>query len=79
VAEILAARDIIEQRVHRAALGMAAHHDVCHLKNVDREFHGRRGGIGLADDAGRRDNIADILYHEKIAGLALRDQLREHA
>src|SRR5438045_4214219 len=55
---------------------MTADHDVAYAEDVDRKLDGRSGRIS-AGDVRTGNDVADVFYDEKIAGLALRDQLRQ--
>lgn len=59
---------------HRAAVGMAADHDVGDLKRGDCVFHRCRNTA--RPWAIRQHNVASVADHEQIAWLALSDQLR---
>jgi hypothetical protein len=66
-----------QQRFHRPALRMAAHHDIGHFQGGAGIFHHRRNApehlaIG-------RHHIADIAADEEFARLRLGDQFRHHA
>ena len=55
---------------------MTADHDIAHAKYFYRKLDSRGGRIS-AWDVRPGDDVADVFHDEKIAGLALRDQLRQ--
>jgi len=59
-------------------LRMAADDNVIDAQILHGKFDGRGGGIRVADGRGRRNNIADVLHHEQVAGLALRNEFGQN-
>ena len=63
-------------RLHGAAVGVAAHDDVRHREGLHRVLD----GAGLARrDARRRHDVAGVAQDEQVAGKRLRDQVRVDA
>jgi hypothetical protein len=58
---------------------MAADHDVGDTQNVDGKFNPRASRVVTGIHIGRRNEVADVLDDEKIAGFALRNQFGDHA
>ena len=55
---------------------MTADHNIAYTKLVHGKLDGRGGRIS-AGDVRTGDDVADVFHYKKIAGLALRDQLRQ--
>ncbi len=63
----------MQQRLHRAAVRMAADDDVLHVEGGDRVFD--RRGDATIDVAVRRRDVAGVAADEQVARLGLNDQV----
>ncbi len=63
----------IEQRLHRAALRVSADDDVLHAEHAHGELD---CGCRRARQVRMRHDVADVLHAEHVAGLRVRDQMR---
>ncbi|CAG9232488.1 hypothetical protein PSP6_60103 [Paraburkholderia tropica] len=65
------------EALHRAAIGVAAQHDLAHVQREHREFD--HGGHAAEHFAVGGHDVADVAADEQLAGAHLRDHLRRDA
>jgi hypothetical protein len=68
----------IEQRLHRPAVRVPAHHDIVHLEGRDGVLN--RGGFSTATRGPiRRDDVPGVPENEQLSGIGLRQLVRADA
>jgi hypothetical protein len=71
-------RDIVDKGADAAALRVAKHHDVFHVKHRNRVFQRGRDAVGAAVGLVHRHQVGDIAHHEQFAGAGVEDHFRRY-